>query len=66
METPIDSIVAVVGFCGLLWWLPGQYMILPALAALAFPLYPVEAAQIAYVVCLFMGSLGETLNLGKV
>lgn len=66
MEVPIESIVAVVGFCGLLWWLPGNFMILPLLAALVFPLYPVEAARIAYVVALLFGSLSQLLNVGRV
>lgn len=64
MEAPIESIVAVCGFCFLLWWIPMPFMLLPALAALIFPLYPVEAASIAFVVGLVWGALVRLIKVG--
>lgn len=55
----VDSVVAVVGFSAFLAWLPWPYMLLPVLASLVFPLYPVESSQTAYVVCLMVGTVME-------
>jgi len=65
MELDINDVVAVMGFCWLLWWCPFPYMLMPALAALIFPLYPVEAAWVAYVSGLLMGSLTRLFEVGK-
>lgn len=64
MDVPVESIVAVSGFCFLLWWVPAPFMLLPALSALVFPLYPVEAASISFVVGLVWGALVRLIKVG--
>ena len=62
MEFPLSDVVAVCGFCVLLWaWAPAL-RVLPLLAAIAFPLYPQDAAFVAYIVVLFFGTPIELIS----
>lgn len=57
-----DDVVSVMGFCFLLWWMPKPYQLLPAIAALVFPLYPSDAAFTTFVMSLFLGALVTLLD----
>lgn len=66
MTFNVDDVVAVVGFSGLLaLWLPSPFPFLPLAAALIFPLYPTDAAWVAYCVGIALGALYSLLNIGK-
>ena len=54
---PIDAIVAVCAFTILLWWIPkSEVRLLPALCAFIFQPYWVEAAFVAFVTSLVLGT----------
>jgi hypothetical protein len=54
---PIDAVVAVCAFTILLWWIPkSEVRLLPALCAFIFQPYWVEAAFVAFVTSLVLGT----------
>jgi hypothetical protein len=60
MPFDLSASVAIVSFCMMLYAI-GQdvssVVLIPVLAAIAFPSYPINAAFSAYVVCLLWGTL---------
>ena len=63
MSFPVEDVVAVCGFCVMLWaWSPALRL-MPLLAAIAFPLYPQDAAFTAYIVVLMFGTPFELVNV---
>lgn len=64
MEFNPDSVVAVTGFCILLFAYNPSLRFLPAIMAIAFPLYPEQAAFIGYVAVLFFGTVTELIGAG--
>jgi hypothetical protein len=65
MSFNVDDVVAVIGFAGLLAWLPAPFPYLPLAAALIFPLYPTDAAWAGFCVALALGALHELLSIGR-
>ena len=60
---PLEAVVTVAGFTCLLWWVPKtELRALPALSALIFAPYWVEAALYAYVTVLMFGTLFTLLE----
>lgn len=64
MEYQPDTVVAIVGFCLLLFGYSPQLRLLPALCAFIMPLYPEQAAFTAYAVVLIFGTVYEMVGVG--
>jgi len=64
MNFPLDIAVAIVGFTFALWWAPTQLQLMPALLALIFSLYPLEASFTGFVSVLLFGVVSRLFKIG--
>jgi hypothetical protein len=63
----MEAVVTVCGFTIMLWWIPKpEIRALPAACAWIFAPYYVEAAFIAYVTALMLGTLYMLIDMSGV